>query len=310
MLSQHPDTVFQRIKGALSRDRVLILMSVPMLVFFIVFCYIPMAGVFIAFQDFMPRAGFFGSKWVGLTWFKDFFSSIYVGRLIRNTVLLSVYSIIVGFPMPIVLALLLNEVHNMRFKKVVQTISYMPYFISTVVLVGIMMLMMQYPNGIINKFLMFFGFKGSYFFQEPGMFRTIYIISGIWQGVGFGSILYLAVLSGINPEIYESAVIDGANRFQQMIHISLPSMKTTIGTMLILSIGGIFSVGHEKIILMYNPTIYETADVISTYVYRRGILSSDFSFATAVGLFNSVVNFLVLFVANKLSNKFTEVSIW
>ena len=303
-------SALQRTIKALRRDSALILMILPVVAYFIIFSYIPMAGLTMAFQDYIPRSGYFGSEWVGLYWFKQFFSSFYVGRLIRNTVLLSFFSLICGFPLPIVFALLLNELRSLRFKKTVQTISYMPYFISTVVLVGIMKLMMSSPDGVIVRIIEILGGKGSNYFMMPGKFRMLYIVSGIWQGLGFNSILYIAVLTSISPEIYEAAVIDGANRFQKMIHISLPCMRTTIGTLLILAIGGLFSVGFEKIILIYNPATYETADVISTYVYRRGIQNSEFSFATAVGLFNSVVNFVLLFIANMVSKRFMEVSVW
>lgn len=294
----------------INRDKYLILMVLPVAALFLIFRYGPMYGLIIAFEDFIPGLGFWKSPWVGFEWFIDFFNSIYFWRLIRNTALISVYGIIFGIPISIIFALLLNEVRNKYFKRIVQTITYLPHFISTVIIVSIVMMIFSYPNGIANRILTLFGTEPLNFFQMENMFRPLYIGSDIWQDFGWGSILYLAVLTSINPELYESAVIDGANRFQQMIYISIPSMVTTIITVLILGIGNLFSVGYEKIILMYNPIIYETSDVITTYVYRKGILSGSYSYATAVGLFNSVLNFTILFIANKISKKISNIGIW
>jgi putative aldouronate transport system permease protein len=269
-----------------------------------------MAGLALAFQDFIPGLGLFESEWVGFKWFSEFIEGAFFWRLVRNTFLLSFYTLLFAFPVPIIFALLLNEVMHVTYKRVVQTLSYLPHFISLVVIVGILMNMFNYPDGIINKLVNLIGIESINFFNNPKMFRPLYVASEVWQGFGWNSILYLAVLTSINPEIYESAVIDGANRFQRAIHISIPGIKTTIATILILNFGSLFSVGFQKIILMYNPGTYETADVISTYVYRKGILNGDYSFATAVGFFNSVISFLLLYIANKVVKRFTQVSIW
>lgn len=293
-----------------NRDKYLLLMIFPVAVLFIIFSYGPMYGLIMAFEDFTPGLGFFKSPWVGLDWFKDFFQSIYFWRLIKNTLILSVSGIIFGMPVSIIFALLLNEVRNIYFKRLVQSISYLPNFISVVIIVSIVMMIFSYPNGIVNKFLETVGTEPVNFFQSNSMFRPLYIGSGIWQKFGWDSILYIAALTSINPEQYEAAIIDGASRLQQMRYISIPCMLTTIVTVLILNIGHLFSVGYEKIILMYSPVIYETADVISTFVYRKGILDSSYSYATAIGLFNSVINFAILYVANRISKKVAQIGIW
>lgn len=297
-------------RDVLRRDKYLVLMIIPAFMLFAVFSYLPMFGIVMSFQDFVPGRGFLGSRWVGLKWFKYFVSSVYFGRLLRNTVLLSVYSLLFGMPMTILFALLLNELRSRTFKRIVQTVTYLPYFISTVIMVSILQMLLSYPRGVVNSALSALGLAEINFFQEAGWFRTLYIGSGIWQGLGWNSILYLAALTSINPDLYEAAYMDGANRLQQMWHISLPGMMNTIVTMLILSLGGIFSVGYEKVYLMYNPVTMDQADVISTYVYRTGLESMRYSYASAIGLFNSVINFAVLLLANTLSRKITEIGLW
>ncbi|MDD7413582.1 MAG: ABC transporter permease subunit [Eubacteriales bacterium] len=297
-------------RDVLRRDKYLVLMIIPAFMLFAVFSYLPMFGIVMSFQDFVPGRGFLGSRWVGLKWFKYFVSSVYFGRLLRNTVLLSVYSLLFGMPMTILFALLLNELRSRTFKRIVQTVTYLPYFISTVIMVSILQMLLSYPRGVVNSALSALGLTEINFFQEAGWFRTLYIGSGIWQGLGWNSILYLAALTSINPDLYEAAYMDGANRLQQMWHISLPGMMNTIVTMLILSLGGIFSVGYEKVYLMYNPVTMDQADVISTYVYRTGLESMRYSYASAIGLFNSVINFAVLLLANTLSRKITEIGLW
>lgn len=297
-------------RDVLRRDKYLVLMIIPAFMLFAVFSYLPMFGIVMSFQDFVPGRGFLGSRWVGLKWFKYFVSSVYFGRLLRNTVLLSVYSLLFGMPMTILFALLLNELRSRTFKRIVQTVTYLPYFISTVIMVSILQMLLSYPRGVVNSALSALGLMEINFFQEAGWFRTLYIGSGIWQGLGWNSILYLAALTSINPDLYEAAYMDGANRLQQMWHISLPGMMNTIVTMLILSLGGIFSVGYEKVYLMYNPVTMDQADVISTYVYRTGLESMRYSYASAIGLFNSVINFAVLLLANTLSRKITEIGLW
>ena len=297
-------------RDVLRRDKYLVLMIIPAFMLFAVFSYLPMFGIVMSFQDFVPGRGFLGSRWVGLKWFKYFVSSVYFGRLLRNTVLLSVYSLLFGMPMTILFALLINELRSRTFKRIVQTVTYLPYFISTVIMVSILQMLLSYPRGVVNSALSALGLTEINFFQEAGWFRTLYIGSGIWQGLGWNSILYLAALTSINPDLYEAAYMDGANRLQQMWHISLPGMMNTIVTMLILSLGGIFSVGYEKVYLMYNPVTMDQADVISTYVYRTGLESMRYSYASAIGLFNSVINFAVLLLANTLSRKITEIGLW
>ena len=291
------------------KNKLIYLMALPVLAYYIIFHYGPMYGVIIAFKNFSPGRGILGSSWVGFQWFKDFFSSYYFGRLLRNTVLINVLNLIFSFPAPIILALLLNELRHERFKKTVQTVSYLPHFISLVVICG-MIHDFTARDGIINDIVEWFGGERKTMLLEPGLFRPIYIISGIWQNVGWDSIIYLAALSSIDQELYEAAVIDGANRWKQTLHITLPGLLPTIVILLIMRIGAMMNVGHEKIILLYNSNIYETADVISTFVYRKGLSQANYSYSAAVGLFNSIVNFVLIILANWFSRKATEISLW
>ena len=268
-----------------------------------------MYGAQIAFRDFSPGRGIWGSRWVGLAHLESFIKGFYFSRLLRNTLLLNCLDLLFGFPAPIILALLLNEVRWSPFKRAVQTITYMPHFISMVVVVGIMVDFMA-RDGLVNNLLSTLGLAVTPFMQEPEWFRGLYVGSGIWQNVGWGSIVYLAALANIDPTLYEAAMVDGAGRFRQLIHITLPGIAPTIIILLILRIGNMMSVGYQKIILMYNPLTYETADVISTYVYRKGILEMGFSFSSAVGLFNSVINFALLILANSVSRRVNETSLW
>jgi putative aldouronate transport system permease protein len=277
-------------------------MLVPVIIYYIVIHYFPIYGLVIAFKDFTPIRGIQGSKWVGLKHFEAFFNSYYFWRILRNTVLISLYDLIFGFPAPIILSLILNEVKRQIFKRVVQTISYLPHFISLVVAVG-MILDFSSRDGLINQIFVLLGGAPISFMQNQDWFRTIYVGSNIWQGIGWGSIIYLAALSGISPELYEAARVDGANRWSQMLHITIPGIMPTIIIMLILRVGDMMSVGYEKIILLYNPSIYETADVISTFIYRKGLLEMNFSYSAAVGLFNSIINFALLLSVNRLARK-------
>ncbi|HDY87339.1 MAG TPA: sugar ABC transporter permease, partial [bacterium] len=264
----------------------------------------------IAFKDFRLGDTIFSAPWVGLKWFKEFFSSMYFWRLMKNTLLINFYSLIFGFPIPIIFALVVNEIRIRKFKKLVQTISYMPYFISTVIVVGILHNFFGYNHGIVNNIIESMGYERIRFFMESQYFRPLYIGSGIWQSFGYSSIIYIAAMSGVNVELYEAAVIDGANRLQQIWHITLPAIRPTIVILLILNVGRLMSEGFEKIILMYSPATYEVADVISTYVYRRGLIDMEYSFSTAIGLYNSVINFLLLVVANAASRRISGVSLW
>lgn len=285
------------------------ILVVPVILFYILFCYKPMYGILIAFKDFSPAAGILGSDWVGLQHFKDFFDSYYFGRILKNTLVISLSSIILGFPAPIIFALLLNEIRNQKFKRVTQTISYMPHFISMVVICG-MINMFVSDKGIITYILTLFGGEKASMLTNPDYFVPIYVLSGIWQELGWGSIIYLSALSGVDQQLYEAAKLDGANRWQQMLHVTLPGIAGTIIIMLLLRMGSVMSVGYEKIILLYNPGIYETADVISSFVYRKGLVEYQWSYSAAVGIFNSVINFIIVVVFNKISKKLTDISLW
>jgi putative aldouronate transport system permease protein len=284
-------------------------MAVPIILFYVVFHYLPMAGVVIAFQKFNAFKGILGSEWVGLQHFQDFLTSPYAYRVIRNTLLINVYQLLFGFPAPIVLALLINEISNSAFKKTIQSVSYMPHFISLVVICG-MLTDFSSSAGVINDIIQAFGGERTNLLMDKELFRTIFVSSGIWQEVGWGSIIYLATLSAVDPSLHEAASIDGAGRFQRMLHVTIPALIPTITILLILRLGHIMSEGFEKVILLYNPLTYETADVISSYVYRRGLQEANYSFGAAVGLFNSTINFITLILANYLSRRFVKESLW
>ena len=285
------------------------LMLVPVLGFYIIFHYIPMGGAVVAFQDYKPALGFFDSKWVGFQHFKDFLGGPYVFRLIRNTVLLNVYQILFGFPAPILLALFINEIGNKSYKKLVQTVSYMPHFISLVVICGLLQTFCR-TGGLFNDFLVFFGAERTNLLARAELFRAIFVSSGVWQQIGWGSIIYLATLSTVDPNLYEAAAIDGAGRIRRMISISFPSLVPVITIQLIMRLGNILTQGFEKIILLYSPLIYETSDVISSYVYRRGLIQMDYSFGSAVGIFNSVINLTILVLANQIARRTVRESLW
>ncbi len=298
-----------RAKKDWKKNKTLYFMIIPVLIFYLVFMYKPMYGAIIAFMDYRPAKGILGSDWVGVEQFVRFFHSPYFYRLIRNTIVLSIYSLLFCFTAPILLALLLNEVKGKRFKSITQTVSYLPHFISMVVAVG-MIKEFCMTDGLINDIIVFFGGERSALLQNPALYRTIYIISDIWQEVGWGSIIYLAALSGIDSERYEAAAIDGAGKFRQMIHVTIPGIMPTVTIMLILRIGSLMNMGYEKTILLYNSSTYETADIISSYIYRVGLLEQNWSYSTAIGLFNSVINCILLLAANRISKKVTETSLW
>ncbi len=298
------------IMRSIYKSRYLYVLIIPVFIYYVIFQYVPMYGAQIAFKNFNPFQGIWGSPWVGFKYFTQFFESVYFLRLIRNTLAINIYNIVVGFPAPILLALMLNEVKNRVFKRTVQTVVYLPHFISTVVIVGMLVSFLSPRSGIVNMVIKSLGGQPIQFLAQPGWFRSIYVWSGVWQEAGWGSIIYLAALAGIDPSLYEAAVVDGASRWKRLVHITIPCLIPTIIIMLILRMGGIFNVGFEKIMLMYNPVTYETADVISTYVYRRGILGAEYSFSTAIGLFNSVINFVTLITFNTISRKVSETSLW
>ncbi|SHI02663.1 ABC transporter permease [Clostridium grantii] len=299
----------KKIKSDFKNNKSLYLMILPVIVFFVVFMYVPMYGAIIAFKDYSPIKGIGGSHWVGMKHFARFFSSVYFWRVLKNTFLLSLYSLIWGFPAPIILALLLNEVKGKLFKKTVQTITYLPHFVSLVVIAGLIK-NFSGSDGLINDIISSLGGQRMPLLDQINYFRTIFISSDIWQQIGWNSIIYLAALSGVDEQLYEAARIDGANRWKQTINVTLPAISSTIVILLILRLGNLLTIGFEKIILLYNPGIYEVADVISTYVYRTGLLELNWSYSTAIGLFNSLLNFILLIMANRISKRFSETSLW
>ncbi|MCR8636443.1 ABC transporter permease subunit [Paenibacillus sp. N5-1-1-5] len=284
-------------------------MMLPGIVYYIVFHYIPMYGATIAFKNFTPVAGIWGSAWIGFKHFQDFFNSYYFLRIIKNTLLINFYSLLFGFPAPIILALLLNEVRKLWFKRTVQTLTYLPHFVSVMVISGLIVDFTS-KNGLINDIIEWFGGTRANLLMNEDLFRTIFVSSGIWQEIGWGSIIYLAALSGIDQEQYDAANIDGAGRFRQMLSVTLPGIMPTIIILLILRIGHMMDVGFEKVILLYNPSTYATADVISSFVFRKGIVDANYSYSAAIGLFNSLINFILLIGANKLSRKYSDSSLW
>ena len=292
----------KRLLRDLAKNRDLYILVIPVLLFYAIFHYGPMYGATIAFKEYKPALGIGGSPWVGFMHFRDFFSSYYFGRLLLNTVRISFVMLIFGFPAPIILALLINEVKSRNFSRTIQTVTYMPHFISMVVVCG-MIVQFCKDTGFITQMLSVFGVPAKNMLDNSSYFVPIYAISGIWQEIGWGSIIYLAALAGIDQEQYEAAKIDGANRWKQTIHVTIPGILPQIIILFILRMGSALNVGYEKIILLYNPLTYEVADVISTFVYRKGLLEFGWSYSSAVGLFNSVVNLLFLIGANYISKR-------
>jgi putative aldouronate transport system permease protein len=278
--------------------------------FIIIFNYLPIGGIVMAFKDYSFRQGIFGSPWAGLKYFKQLFDTPIFTDILKNTLIISIYSIAVGFPFPIVLAFAFNELRNQRIKKSIQTITFAPFFISTVVVVGILMQFFSYRYGVVNEVIKLFGGIPVDFLGSSAFFRPAYVWSGVWQGAGYGSVLYIAALSSIDITLYEAAYLDGANRMQKLLYIDLPGIAPTIIINLILTTGGILNVGFEKIFLMQNPVNYGVSEVISTFVYKTGIQQAQFSFATAVGLFNSVINCIVLLLVNWLAKCVSETSLF
>jgi len=288
----------------------LYLMMAPMVIWFLVFLYKPMYGLQIAFKDYSVFKGITQSPWVGLEHFYTLFDNDQFIRAIKNTVMISGASLLFGFPMPIILALMFNEVINPKFKKTAQTIVYLPHFISAVIIAGIVITAFAPSTGVINLLLNALGYDSVYFLTKPEWFRTIFVGTGIWQEAGFGSIVFLAAVAGVNPSLYESAVVDGATRFQMMYKITIPCILPTILIMLIIRIGNILEVGFEMIIMLYQPATYETADVISTFIYRQGLQAAQYDLAAAAGLFNAVIAFMLVMVANTISKRISKTSLW
>ena len=285
-----------------------LMLVIPVVMTFI-FSYIPMYGILIAFKHYKPRLGIMGSEWVGLQHFIKFFGGVHFPMLLKNTLTIALYGLLVGFPLPIVLALLLNEMKAERYKKVVQTISYMPYFISTVVICGMLKSFLSY-DGLFSKLAQLLGSEPKSFLSEPSLFPSIIVWSDVWQGVGWNSIIYMAALSGIDQQLYEAARIDGCNRLGQAWHVTLPGIVPTIIILLIMSVGGILGVNSDKILLLYTPLTYETGDVFGTYTYRLGIRGGQYDYTAAVGLAQTVVGFLLIIAVNWISKKTTETSLW
>ncbi|MFS0724182.1 ABC transporter permease [Paenibacillus sp. 1P07SE] len=298
--------LLKRIKA----DRYLLIMLLPGVLYFLLFKYLPMFGVLIAFKNYNVFAGFMESDWVGMRYFRMFFDNPDAWPIIRNTLLLGIYRIIWGFPAPIILALLLNEIRIYRFKRFVQTVSYMPHFISTVVVTGMVAMFLSPTNGIVNLFLENFGVQPTAFLQNPNWFRTIYIASDIWQEVGWGSIIYLAALTTIDPSQYEAAAIDGASRWRQMISVTLPGIMPAIIILFILRVGNVLETGFEKVYLLYNPATYDKADILATYVYRIGLTQGNYSYGTAIDLFTGVIGLLFVISANYMGRRAGETSLW
>lgn len=292
------------------RNWQLYLLIAPVLGYFIVFHYIPMYGVQIAFKDYIASKGITGSPWVGLKHIERFFDSFYFARILWNTLGIGVYELIAGFPVPIVLALLLHEVRSSKFRRFVQTVTYAPHFLSTVVVVGMLMMFLSPVSGLVNAVIVWLGGQPVAFLTEPSWFKSIYVWSGVWQSMGWSSIIYLAALSGIDPQLHEAAKVDGAGRLKRMWHINLPGIAPTIVVLLILNIGSILGVGFEKVFLMQNSLNMEASDVIATNVYRSGILGAQYSYSAAVGLFNAVVNFVLLLTVNRIARKMGGSSLW
>ncbi len=288
----------------------LYVLLLPALIYIIIFAYVPMYGIQIAFKDYRASFGIWGSEWVGLTHFVTFLKSPNFVQLIRNTLALSIYSLIAGFPVPIILAFMINEIQSPKFKKTVQMITYTPHFISTVAIVGLIGLFLKRETGLLNILFTNLGMQGKDFMADPGSFRTIYVLSGIWQNAGWGTVIYISALCGVDPEIIDAAKVDGASRLQKIFYIDFPTIKPTIITLLILNVGSLMSVGFEKVLLMQNSLNMETADVISTYTYRLGILGGQFSYTTAIGLFNSVINAILLLTFNGVVKKVDGNSLW
>ena len=292
------------------RDWMLLLIVLPGVIYFAIFCYGPMYGILMAFKDYNISKGIWGSPWVGLKHFRELVDSVYFGRLVKNTFLLSIEQLFWSFPVPIAFALLLNEIKWNGFKRVAQTAAYLPHFVSVVVVVGILKDLLASDGGVLTQLFSLFGVEPKNYFNLPSAFRTLYVGSGVWQEFGWNSIIYVAAISGIDQEMYESAALDGAGRWKKLFYITLPSIAPTIILLLILNMGNMLNIGYEKVILMYNSATYSTADILSTYVYRKGLLNAQYSFASAVGLANSVVNVVILVGANFFARKSTDTSIF
>lgn len=301
--------VLDRARRVWARDKWLYVIMLPPALYFFIFHYIPMYGVILAFKDFSPAKGILGSPWVGLKNFEQFFTNPYSFTILKNTIIFRGLHLTLGFPMPIILALLLNELTSERFKRLVQTSSYLPHFISLVVVAGMVSSFLS-TNGMINQIVAALGGQARPWLMDPNWFRPIWLVTGMWQHAGWTAVIYLASLTGINPELYEAAAIDGAGRFQRLRYVTVPGLMPTIIIMFLLRVGQFLNLDFQLILLLYTPSTYEVADVLGTFIYRRGILSADFSYATAVGLFQSFVGLFFIVGANKIAKKLGGVGLW
>lgn len=292
-------------------QKYLMILLIPSLLYYLIFKYVPMYGLIISFKEYDFMSGIFNSPWVGLKYFKEFLQGPYFWRLLKNTFVISFTNLIFGFPIPIIFAILLNELRNDKIKRLTQTISYLPHFLSTVIIVGLLKQLLSPSSGILNSFISSItGKEPINFFMEKKWFLPMYILSGIWQETGYSAIIYISAMAGIDPALYEAATIDGAGRWRRIWNITMPQILPTISILLIMRLGHLLDLGYEKIILMYNPSIYDVSDVISTYVYRTGVQNANYSFGTAVGLLNSVVSLILIIVSNKLSNRLSGSGLW
>lgn len=294
----------------IAKSKSLLFMFLPCLLYYLIFKYLPMFGIVISFKDYNLYKGIWASDWVGLKYYKMFFNSPDFWILLRNTFLLGINKLIFGFPAPIVLALLLNEVKHMVFKRFVQTVSYLPHFISNVVVAGMVVMFLSPSQGFVNQLIHSMGFEPIHFMIKPELFRSIYVSSEVWQHIGWEAIIYLAALSSIDPSLYEAADMDGASRWRKLWNVTLPGISTTIIILFILNVGRVLEIGFEKVFLLYNPATYSTADILSTYVYRTGLVSGNFSYAAAIDMFTGIVCFFFIYSTNALSRRFSETSLW
>ena len=303
-------TFFQRLKKDFCKNWILYVMILPVVIYYVVFAYAPMYGIQLAFKNYRVKQGIWGSPWVGFEHFQRFFSAYNFKQLIGNTIGISVYSILVGFPIPIIFALMLNYLRNKFLKKTVQMVSYAPYFISTVVMCGMIAIFLNVDTGIFNTIRNLFGLESVDFLAKAEWFKSIYVWTGVWQGMGWSSIIYISALSGVDYQLHEAAIVDGATKIQRMLHVDLPSIKPTIIMLFILQMGSVMNVGFEKVFLLQNSLNQSSSSVISTYVYNVGLINQDYGYSTAVGLFNSVINLILIVASNQLSKRLTQESLF
>ncbi|MCI8441230.1 MAG: sugar ABC transporter permease [Provencibacterium sp.] len=308
--AQQSKSNLQKTLKLMKRNYILYLFLLPAAVYLVLYHYAPMYGIQLAFKDYIPAKGIWGSPWVGMKWFNTFFSSPRFWVLLKNTVVISLYSLAASFPTPVILALIINNVGNNKLRRFSQTVTYIPHFISVVVLVGMISVFFSPRSGFVNTIIQFFGAEPIYFMGEPQYFRHMYVWSGVWQSTGWGSIIYLAALAGVGPELHEAAIIDGASRLKRIWHIDLPAIMPTMVILLIMNCGQVMNVGFEKIYLMQNSLNQVYSEVISTYTYKIGLLQAEYSYSTAIGLFNNVINFIILIAVNKIAGKLSGSSLW